>query len=408
MPLSVSYMGTKRKIATHVARAIGFAPDGPLLDLFAGMCAVSSAVGPSRPIWCNDVQVFASSVARAFFASPDLAIGYDDAATLARRPFLENSDTLQERFALELGHERRSLASGDVRSIRSLEVAMPNVARDESLERERSLLATCCSNRPYRLFTITFSGGYFALEQCIQIDSIRHSIDQLLESENTDEHGHRWMCLALCQAASKVATTTGHFAQHMRVNERNRARFLAQRRRSVWLEWLRALFEASPIGTRRWRLANRVFAQDAVDLLDCLKRDDQRPAVVYADPPYTRDQYSRYYHLYETLLKYDYPSSCGAGRYRPDRFTSPYSIKTKVAAEMDRLVAGSAGLGATLVLSYPNRGILPRSEEVIDSLIRNYYGRAPRTHVIESFHSSLGSSNGRSCRQVKELIYVAH
>ena len=350
MPLRVSYMGTKRKIATRVARAIDLAPDGPLLDLFSGMCAVSSAVSPSRQIWCNDVQVFASSVAKAFFASPAPAIDYDDTAKLARPPFLKNSSALQERFAHELGNEQRSLISGDLREIRSLEAAMPNVACDESLDRERTHLATCRSDRPYRLFTITFSGGYFGLEQCIQIDSIRFSIDQILEMGESDEHGHRWMCLALCQAACKVATTTGHFAQHMRVNDRNCARFLTQRRRSIWREWLRALFEARPIGTTKWRFGNRVFSQDAIELLECLKLDGERPAVVYADPPYTQDQYSRYYHLYETLMKYDYPSSYGSGRYRPDRFTSPYSIKTKVGDAMERLVAGCASLGSTFVL----------------------------------------------------------
>ena len=31
----------------------------------------------------------------------------------------------------------------------------------------------------------------------------------------------------------------------------------------------------------------------------------QRPAIIYADPPYTDDQYSRFYHLYETALLYD-------------------------------------------------------------------------------------------------------
>ena len=400
-------MGTKRKIASHVARAIDLAPQGTLLDVFSGMCAVSSAVSPSRQIWCNDVQVFASSVANAFFASPALAINYNDAARLAQTPFLRNSSALRERFSLELSHEQRSLASCDLGEMRSLEAAMPNVARHESLERERSFLATRRYDRPYRLFSITFAGGYFGLEQSIQIDSIRFSIDQMLKSGQSDEHDHRWMCLALCQAASKVATTTGHFAQHMRVNERNRARFIAQRRRSIWREWLQALFEVRPIGTRQWRVRNRVFSQDAVELLEDLKHDDARPAVVYADPPYTQDQYSRYYHLYETLMKYDYPSSSGSGRYRPDRFASPYCMKTKVRDAMERLVAGCAGLGSTLVLSYPNRGMLPRSEEVINSLILRHYGRASHKEVIDCSHSSLGSSKGRSSHPVQELIYVA-
>ena len=84
-----------------------------------------------------------------------------------------------------------------------------------------------------------------------------------------------------------------------------------------------------PIGSAGWRSRNRVFAQDANSLLAELCHLPDRPAVIYADPPYTDDQYSRYYHLYETLLYYDYPEALGTGRYRPDRFRSQYSLKTR-------------------------------------------------------------------------------
>ena len=56
MPSKVSYLGTKRKIASRVAALIEESPSGPLLDLFSGICAVGSAVAPSRQIWCNDIQ----------------------------------------------------------------------------------------------------------------------------------------------------------------------------------------------------------------------------------------------------------------------------------------------------------------------------------------------------------------
>ena len=94
-----------------------------------------------------------------------------------------------------------------------------------------------------------------------------------------------------------------------------------------------------------------------------LYKRNERPAIIYADPPYTSDHYSRYYHLYETLLLYDYPSSEATGRYRPDRFFSRYSIKTEVEAAMDRLIADCAKIGSRLVLSYPERGLLPRLPE---------------------------------------------
>lgn len=408
MPLNVSYMGTKRKIAHRVARIISCAPQGPLLDLFSGMCAVSTAIGQARNVCCNDIQAFASNVAKAFFISAPLTMDCQNAASMTLPAFRRNSAALRNRFHAEVKEELGALASGAAPRIRALEQSMPNAATDGALGEERVALAGSPDDRPYRLFTITYSGAYFGLVQCIEIDSIRFAIDQLLADGLASRSDHRWLCLALCKTASKVATTTGHFAQHMRINERNAARFIAQRRRSVWREWLRAVFDIYPIGTSTWRAGNRVFRQDAVSLLANLDSEKSRPAVVYADPPYTRDQYSRYYHIYETLLKYDYPQSHGSGRYRPDRFRSPFSMKTQVAQAMEQLISRCASIEATLILSYPERGLLRSSADVITSFVRQHYGRDPRIHSVAVSHSSLGGSKGRQTYSVQERIYVAN
>lgn len=400
-------MGTKRNISSHVAAVIHSGPPGPLLDLFSGVCAIGSAVAPERQVWCNDIQVFASSVAKAFFVSPVPPIHFDDAAEAARGPYLENSRALEERFASALRKEGKALQSGNPHQIASLESAMPNVASSRTLARERVRLAKRPAEVPYRLFTITFSGGYLGLRQCIQVDAIRYAVDRLKNTGKIDEHQHRWMCLALCQAVSKVSTTTGHFAQYMRVKDSTAKRFAAQRSRSVWREWLRAIFEFAPIGTPTWRSQNVVFREDAARLLARLREKDTRPAVVYADPPYTSDQYSRYYHLYETLLLYDYPPSEGVGRYRHDRFVSSYSTKTEVEEAMDGLISDCAKLGSRLVLSYPEKGLLPDACDAIASMIRKHFGGGGLVARLDHHHSSLGGSKGHQKYQVKELIFAA-
>jgi hypothetical protein len=45
-----------------------------------------------------------------------------------------------------------------------------------------------------------------------------------------------------------------------------------------------------------------------------------QPVIVYVDAPYKREEYSRYYHVLETLVTYSYPSSLGTGRL-PDKGT---------------------------------------------------------------------------------------
>lgn len=407
MPLPVSYMGTKRSIAPRVAAVIADSPPGPLLDLFSGICAIGSAVSPARQIWCNDVQLFASTVATSFFTSPVLPLPADEAAQLIRAQYFENYSALHERFHLDLCHEHAALKSNDLHRIQSLEGTMPNVASSPVLEHERQDLANHPNRFPYRLFSITYSGGYLGLGQCLAIDSLRYGLDASRESGYICENQHRWMCLALCQAMNRIATTTGHFAQYLRANQNTVRRFSAQRKRSVWSEWLAAIAHLSPIGTRSWRTRNRVFRQDANVLLQYLCDNKIRPAVIYADPPYTKDQYSRYYHLYETLLLYDYPASQGTGRYRPNRLSSPYSVKSRVENALQGLVRDCAKLGSSLVLSYPERGLFSDSQDVICELLHRHYDRVFPVITIQHFHSTLGASKGKEKRKVNELIFAA-
>lgn len=400
-------MGTKRILAPQLANVIGESPPGPLLDLFSGICAIANAVGSSRQIWCNDVQLFASSIASTLFVSPPLTLSSDQAADAAHKFYENNCTALRDRFKAHLKDEDRALQSENICQIKSLEHNSPNIATEWSLDCERAWLAKKPNIFPYRLFSLSYSGAYFGIHQCIEIDSIRYAINMLREFGEIDEDQHRWMCISLCQAMSKVSTTTGHFAQYMRINENNAKRFIKQRSRSIWREWLRAMFEISPIGSKEWRSRNRVFSQDANLLLQSLKSNGQSPAVIYADPPYTEDQYSRYYHLYETLLYYDYPSSFGNGRYRPNRFRSKYSLKTQVRSVLDSLISDCAQLGSRLILSYPEHGLVPNSKNFLVSLLRKYFGKSYSAITLEHYHSSLGGSKGREKYRVNELIYVA-
>jgi adenine-specific DNA-methyltransferase len=407
MPLSIGYMGTKRQLAPALAQLLSLAPSGPMLDLFSGMCAVATQVAPSRQIWCNDVQHFAAQVAAAFFTAIETPISSRDLIEHVGREFRRNAETLKIHFATELCVESAALDSGDPERIASTDDRAPNIATSRCLDRERVLLARFPKAFPYRLFSTTFSGAYFGLSQSIEIDSIRFAIDELLAQKVVRREQHRWMLLALCQASSKVANTTGHFAQYLKVKKSNVSRFVHQRRRSVWSEWQDAIRTVWPFGSKSWRRRNHVFQAEALSLLHHLRTAKRKPSVIYADPPYTADHYSRFYHVYETLIRYDYPQSIGVGRYRPDRFTSTFSLAARVADEIELLVKGCSSVGAELVLSYPQNGLLENSERKIPRILRKYYSHC-ESHRIEHSHSSLGASKGFEKRPVTEIVYRAN
>jgi hypothetical protein len=95
---------------------------------------------------------------------------------------------------------------------------------------------------------------------------------------------------------------------------------VATRKRRAWDSFLEGLETLTPYGTKTWRRRNRVFNEDALQLwplLDSIRL--KADPIFYADPPYSKEHYSRYYHVLETLTSYDYPEAIGARHERSHR-----------------------------------------------------------------------------------------
>jgi adenine-specific DNA-methyltransferase len=131
------------------------------------------------------------------------------------------------------------------------------------------------------------------------------------------------------------------------------------------------------------------------------------PAIVYADPPYTNDQYSRYYHVYETIILYDYPTISGKARYRDGRFVSRFSLKAEVHQSILDLAARVSALGSDLILSYPENGLLKSSRSIIPSILSSTFKGGVDVIEIPSQHSTMGGSKGHAKQDVTEVLFVA-
>lgn len=404
---SIPYMGTKRDIAPKVADVICAAQDGIVLDAFSGMCAIGQSVGTRRPVWNNDIQTFPSHVAGALFTSEHSAPSHEKVIGAISGFYKENKDELTTRFSKRLEEENKCIATNDISIVAEYYKSAEHIGNSQTLSDIRQQLSRQPQLFPYCLFTITFSDGYYGFAQSVEIDSIRYAIAQCEINKLLLPDEARWLLIALCHTVSKVATTTGHFAQHLNVNENNMKGYLAKRRRSVWSVWLDCLSELKPIGTHKWRTKNKVFNMDSLSLLQRLSMAERKPSIVYADPPYTNDQYSRYYHIWETLVKYDYPKALGKGRYREDRFVSPFSTRTSVKWAFGELISRTRALGADLILSYPSEGLLQKTGTDLFALLREYYCQIDLAHKCNHQHSTMGASKGVAKNGVVELVYWA-
>ncbi len=395
-PVPIRYMGTKRPIAPRVRRLVeDIEPKGRVVDLFCGMGSVASCLAPSYPVVANDALTFTGALARARFTN-------QPRTRLAEA--LERLRPIYRAHAEELIRDRRrrlreetSAIDGGWQSLREYMESAPHVGNSRHMTKmAREARASRGAGR-YSLATLYFSGGYFSTRQSIALDAIRRAIDAGPRADRD------WLLSAWLSAAATVINAPGHTAQFLKPRDANSYERVSRAwRRDVWEIFKDRLAEIAPIGTVAWRSRNEVRTSDAVRLL---RSDLRRVGLVYADPPYTKDHYSRYYHVYETLYLYDFPASSGVGRYRDDRFYTSFSVATRVKEAFTKLLCALKRYRVPLILSYPNDGLLVKTGTDIMALLDEHF----RSVTVETFaaqHSTMGASKGPQRKRATENLYV--
>jgi len=147
-------------------------------------------------------------------------------------------------------------------------------------------------------FSENFGGKYFSKETAKIIGFIREDIEK--RKNLLTEKEYYIILISLLYAADKMANTVGHYDAYIR-------------KEPVEKKFVMKLVE--PISVKKVS----IFREDANVLARSLKAD-----VVYIDPPYNSRQYSRFYHLLETLTKWDNPKLYGVALKPPPENMSDY------------------------------------------------------------------------------------
>ncbi|WP_246449223.1 DNA adenine methylase [Sphingomonas sabuli] len=388
-------MGTKRQLSPEISQIVRQCRSGVFLDAFAGMASVAQAVGQERQIWVNDLQVFANLVGKVLFCSDETLPVSEKAFRNLEATFEHKRLELSKDNSTQIFEEERALSCGNLESLQHL--FKTSTKRENCRE-----IAT---DGRYDLFISRYAGSYFSTKQAIELDSARFALDRAVSERviTTDQFDR--LLVALGMAMNKCSTSTGHFAQPLAPSVKNLVRITKERERSVWRTMKIELSSINPIGSASWRRNNRVFKQDAVDLVKQLNESNIRPSVIYADPPYTDDQYSRFYHMYETLVLYDYPACTGRGRYRDRRARSVFNLASGAMNAVSNLIQLTAQLEADLILSYPEKGLINDPRGTIGNLFRKHYGREAAVLELSHKHSTFGGSTGQANMPATEFVF---
>lgn len=400
----IRYMGTKRQLAQHVRRLAEFAsPYGSLTDLFSGMGSVAAEHAGHRHVVTNDALGFTGILARARFVGKERKLTAAEVIA-SLRPFVrEQRKYLMSTFDRELATESRAL-EGSAADLAAHMSAVCHAGRDDTFRRRATNARSQTGAPAFKMACLYYAGGYFSMRQTIDIDAIRFAIDSARGVCKYND----WMLAAWLSACSRVINAPGHTAQYLKPNNKATAgRIKSFWRRSIWEEFKNALVSLEQVGPEAWRTGNRVMVSDALALIRSKRLAGT--GVVYADPPYTKDQYSRFYHVFEALHRYDYPMISGEGRAVPanERFSTGFCQVTKVEASFIALFEGVSTLGVPLVLSYPSDGLLMAAGSSVEAIAKDRMTITRHERIAHS-HSTMGASSGSKSKPATENIYVCH
>ena len=448
------YMGAKTRLCEEfldgAVRDL-LSPGGTLLDACCGTAAVARWFASGYRILANDSQQFSSVIARAHLEGDgewtqeldrlepqqDLGLAISENQRLLDGlvpKALELEDSILSQvidavagpdespevldryraFVSEAPLPDGSAADMHISSLHQpLAMQMPELLEQRQQDPNMAPALMC---------TAYWAHVYFGIRQATRIDSIRHAIDQI---PMADPHRCRKQTLylaALLHAVSVSTSGTSHFAQPRSIARDSELVAVAKRRMididvqfELSLDAIRTEWLESP------RLdGNKVYCSDIHGLLEAgSPLDEEDVDLVYLDPPYTADNYSRFYHVLETLVEYDYPQlqtrggELTRGRYpgQEKRFTSDFCSSIKAEDAFRSVARSCKERGASLLLSYStDTGLLTRrwrnlGDENPASRFRNllleYYGSVEiREKTL--MHSGQGDSN----RSVRELLLL--
>jgi adenine-specific DNA methylase len=364
----IQYLGNKSRLLEEIATAVAsvVAPTRPVADLFSGTAVVGRRLARRNAVIAVDVQAYAEILGRAMLLGrPGDFDDFDMARFLARAE--DAAHVLDRLFAPLIAREDTALAAlraGDPGPISAvIEGGSPvSMAQGAKGDLPRGIVALLAEHKAHAIdatATLAFGGVYFSYAQAIRLDALHHAAS--LEAEPR----RPLLIAAMLGVASDVVNTVGkQFAQPIRLFDKlGRAKPLLIQRtlRDRSLLVLDMFVEV----LARWRAAlladgagHRVLRSD----VDAFIASDAEWDAAYADPPYTIDHYSRFYHVLETLARRDRPTlsrmrkggipTIMRGLYRDDRFQSDFCVPSKAPDAFYRLFAGVAKRGVPLVLSY--------------------------------------------------------
>lgn len=230
-------------------------------------------------------------------------------------------------------------------------------------------------------FSINFGGKYFSKNSSRIIGFIRENIEN--NKSNLTEREYFMLIASLLYSIDKIANTVGHYDAYFKKDH------------------IDDNFLMRPIDPVEAKKVS-IFREDANTLAKKIKTD-----IVYIDPPYNSRQYSRFYHVLETLTKWDKPKLYGVALKPEPENMSDYS-RVSAKNKLHELVKDINA--KYLVVSYNNtydsKSNSSQNKITLEE-IKSILDQKGKTKVFEKDYRHFNAGN-TDFDNHKEYLFVTH
>lgn len=418
----IHYLGSKLRILDFIEDTINNIDleRGRVCDLFSGSGSVSFKLSRTRPVTSVDIQEYSTIICSALLNPIKMDQNLID-EFLQKSLNSKHSISLINSLHPLISYEKECIANAlDHKNVEKLCEILEDgslisfeILKKDNLNSKLSkfLKSTLTEFKKkkfldYQTLAIRYFGGiYFSYEQALHIDIL---LEQIESSPNKYKN---MLLAALISTASDCVNTVGkQFAQPIKPRKANgdikpSLGKSVNKDRSINVFDVFGKWMQKYNSIENYNFKNNIFKMDFSIALDHLTNDT---TVVYADPPYTREHYSRFYHVLETLALRDTPkistmvlggeTFLSRGLYREDRHQSPFCIRSSAPEAFELMFSKISSKGIKLVLSYSpydeSKGSHPRviTMNQLINIANKYYSnveiKSPGTFV----HSKLNNS----------------
>lgn len=168
-----------------------------------------------------------------------------------------------------------------------------NYREDVLIRFKREFIMLSADELDDNYVSLNFGNKFFSYNDAKKIGHIRQRIEDLKIANEINEREYYILLTSLLYSFDRCANTVGHYEAYIK-NKRIKDGFEFDLISPVILD------NNDPRSIH-------IYREDSNELVKRIEAD-----VVYIDPPYSSRQYSRFYHVLETIIKWDMPELYGA------------------------------------------------------------------------------------------------